>query len=279
MSNGTVSRLHNRTRETSDFQYRFRKSFRFDLLALYRLLQTSDLAREGMLHSGSFRFADHIYRNQASGRTFLGCWLDRLLLDFPSTRAMRSRFIKARNAIFDTALASYRSERIEVLTVPCGIPRDYAEAIENLHRTHPNIAGQMWYTGLDLDPAAIEEGRILLGSQANVAFVQGDALDAQCFPINRFHCICSTGLGEFLTDEDLLTLYSNIYQSLARGGLFYTSALRAGRFAVLLMEKFELRATYRTQDQVRMLMGKLPWSELRFIEDRSGLQTYVYAWK
>jgi len=44
-------------------------------------------------------------------------------------------------------------------------------------------------------------------------------------------------------------------------------------------EKFELRATYRTQDQVRMIMGKLPWSELRFIEDGAGLQTYVYARK
>ena len=44
-------------------------------------------------------------------------------------------------------------------------------------------------------------------------------------------------------------------------------------------EKFELRATYRTQDQVRMIMGKLTRSELRFIEDRPGLQTYVCAWK
>jgi hypothetical protein len=118
MSNGSVSRLHNRTRETADFDYRFRKSFRFDLLALYRVLQTSDLAREGILNSGSFRFADHIYRNQASGRTFFGCWLDCLLLDLPSTRAMRSRFVKATSTIFDTALASYGSERIEVLTVP-----------------------------------------------------------------------------------------------------------------------------------------------------------------
>jgi len=279
MSDRGVSKLYNRTSETFDFRYRFRMLFRFDLLLLYRLLQTSDLAREGMLNSGSFRFADHIYRNQASGRTFFGRWLDRLLLDFPSTRAMRSRFIKAKNAIFDFALASYGSERIEVLTVPCGIPRDYAEAIKNLNRSNPDIVRRMCYTGLDLDPAAIAEGRVLLGSQANVAFIQGDALDARCFPVDRFHCVCSTGLGEFLSDEDLFTLYSNIYQSLARGGLFYTSALRAGRFAVLLMEKFELRATYRTQDQVRMLMGKLPWSELRFIEDRSGLQTYVYAWK
>lgn len=279
MSNGGVSRLHNRTRETSDFQYRFRKSFRFDLLALYRLFQTSDLAREGMLNSGSFRFADHIYRNQASGRTFFGGWLDRLLLDFPSTRAMRSRFIKAKSAIFDFALASYGSERIEVLTVPCGIPRDYAEAIKNLNRSNPDIVRRMCYTGLDLDPVAIVEGRVLLGSQANVAFIQGDALDARCFPVDRFHCVCSTGLGEFLSDEDLFTFYGNIYQSLAPDGFLYTSALRAGRLAKWLMKTFELRATYRTRDQVRMIIGKLPWSQLRFVEDKSGLQTHIYARK
>lgn len=232
-----------------------------------------------MLHSGSFRFADHIYRNQASGRTFFGRWLDRLLLDFPSTRAMRSRFNKARNAIFDFALASYGSERIEVLTVPCGIPRDYAEAIKNLNRSNPDIVRRMCYTGLDLDPVAIAEGRVLLGSQANVAFIKGDALDARCFPVDRFHCVCSTGLGEFLSDEDLFTFYGNIYQSLAPDGLFYTSALRAGRLAKWLMKTFELRATYRTRDQVRMIIGKLPWSELRFVEDKSGLQTHIYARK
>jgi len=232
-----------------------------------------------MLNSGSFRFADHIYRNQASGRTFFGRWLDRLLLDFPSTRAMRSRFVKAKNAIFDIALASYGSERIEVLTVPCGIPRDYAETIENLNRTNPDIVRRMCYTGLDLDPAAIAEGRTLLGSQANVAFVQGDALDARFFPINRFHCVCSTGLGEFLSDEDLFTFYGNIHQSLVPDGFFYTSALRVGRLAKWLMKTFELRATYRTRDQVRTIIGKLPWSELRFVEDRSGLQTYIYARK
>jgi SAM-dependent methyltransferase len=279
MSDRGRSRLYNRTRETSDFRYRFRKLFRFDLLVLYRLLQTSDLAREGMLNSGSFRFADHIYQNQASGRTLFGRWLDRLLLAFPSTRAMRSRFVKAKNAIFDIALASYGSERIEVLTVPCGIPRDYAEAIESLNRTHPDIVRRMWYTGLDLDPAAIAQGRTLLGSQANVAFVQGDALDARCFPVNRFYCVCSTGLGEFISDEDLFTFYGNIYKSLAPDGLFYTSALRAGRLAKWLMKTFELRAMYRTRDQVRLIIGKLPWSELRFVEDRSGLQTYIYARK
>jgi SAM-dependent methyltransferase len=279
MSNGSVSRLHNRTRATADFDYRFRKPFRFDLLALYRVLQTSDLAREGILNSGSFRFADHIYRNRASGRTFFGCWLDRLLLDLPSTRTMRSRFVKATNTIFDTALASHGSERIEVLTVPCGIPRDYAEAIKNLNQFNPNIVRRMCYTGLDLDPAAIAEGRVLLGSQANFAFIQGDALDARCFPVDRFHCVCSTGLGEFLSDEDLFTFYGNIYQSLAPDGLFYTSALRAGRLAKWLMKTFELRATYRTRDQVRMIIGKLPWSELRFVEDKSGIQTYIYARK
>jgi hypothetical protein len=94
-----------------------------------------------------------------------------------------------------------------------------------------------------------------------------------------FIASAAPGLGEFISDEDLFTFYGNIYKSLAPDGLFYTSALRAGRLAKWLMKTFELRAMYRTRDQVRLIIGKLPWSELRFVEDRSGLQTYIYARK
>jgi hypothetical protein len=272
-------RLYNRTRETDDFLHRFRESFRFDLVFLLKVLQTSDLAKEGILNSGSFRFADHIYRNEPSGGNLLGHWLDRLFLSLPSTRAMRCRFLNARDAILQAAPINHDVERIEILTVPCGIPRDYAEAVKVLYRSNPNVAGRIQYTGLDLDPEAIEEAKELLGLQPNVRFVQGDALEPRYFPANRFHCVCSTGLGEFLSDEDLLLFYSNIFQSVAPGGLFYTSALRAGRFAAALMETFELRATYRTRDQVRDILSRLSWSQLRFVEDSSGLQTYVYARK
>jgi len=74
-----------------------------------RLLQTfgtttgpmtlSDLAREGIANSGSFRFADHIYAGLASGRTPLGRFLDRRLLATPAACAFRRRYQRAQSAI------------------------------------------------------------------------------------------------------------------------------------------------------------------------------------
>jgi hypothetical protein len=42
----------------------------------------SDLGREGIIKPGSYRFADHIYRNQPSGR-----WINALFLAMPATQA------------------------------------------------------------------------------------------------------------------------------------------------------------------------------------------------
>ena len=51
----------NFTRQTADLPAKFRSQGRWDLLALYHILQLSDFAREGIAHSGSYRFADHLY--------------------------------------------------------------------------------------------------------------------------------------------------------------------------------------------------------------------------
>jgi hypothetical protein len=47
----------------------------------------SDLGREGIINSGSYRFADHIYRNQPSGRGLFGRWINALFLAMPATQA------------------------------------------------------------------------------------------------------------------------------------------------------------------------------------------------
>ena len=45
-------------------------------IPLYFVLRSSDLAREGLDHSGSWRFADHIYKGEPSGWGPLGRWLE-----------------------------------------------------------------------------------------------------------------------------------------------------------------------------------------------------------
>jgi SAM-dependent methyltransferase len=270
------SRLYNETRVTDDFEEKFRTLKRVDLVLLLRVLQSSDLAREGIANSGSFRFADHLYRNRASGTGFSGRILDRIFLNLPSARAMRRRFVYARDCMIATATSS-SANPVEILTVPCGIPRDVLETIQFLRNADPATSAKMRFTGFDLDPCALQAANQMLPRGAT--WLQVDALDPFAFPADRFHLISSTGLGEFLSDTDLLRFYRNVHKSLRDRGCFFTSAVRSDRLSKRLLKQFELSHVNRNELDLFSILSQLPWRELRFEEDSSGLQTYVYAVK
>jgi hypothetical protein len=91
--------LPNRTRRSESIPRRLVAEGKYHLLPVYALLTTSDLAREGIRNSGSFRFADHIYRNEPSGRYGVGRVLDSVLLKLRGARSMRSRFFHSRREV------------------------------------------------------------------------------------------------------------------------------------------------------------------------------------
>src|SRR5215212_10104789 len=107
----TTRRLANRTRVSRSIPRRLVAERKFHLLPVYALLRTSDLAREGIENSGSFRFADHVYRAKASGRYGLGVLLDGVLLRLRGARSMRNRFFHSQRALL-AALTASDSERI-----------------------------------------------------------------------------------------------------------------------------------------------------------------------
>lgn len=245
------------------------------MLALYHLLRWSDFGREGIERSGSYRFADHLYRNVASGRGWLGRWLDRRLLDLPSARAMRQRYLKAKEAIAD-ALEN-RNGPLHLLAIPCGIPRDVSElAVE-----WPDAAQRIRYAGMDLDPEVLAAARAhlaatLVGSQE---FIEGNALVAGDFPRRPIDFVVSTGLGEFLDDEQLAIFYGNVFATLEEGGTFFTSATAFERRSDYLMKAFEMEAHYRDKQRTEAILRRHPWRELNFASDATGLQTFVLARK
>src|SRR5919112_6682932 len=96
---GSADQLPNRTRRSASIPRRLVAERKYHLLPVYALLTTSDLAREGIRNSGSFRFADHIYRNEPSGRYGVGRVLDRVLLGLRGARSMRSRFLHSRREL------------------------------------------------------------------------------------------------------------------------------------------------------------------------------------
>ena len=279
-----MTRPANFTRHSTDFVEKFRREGRFHLIPLYHLLRLSDFAREGMENSGSYRFADHLYRAEPSGRGLLGRWLDRLLLGLPASRSMRQRCFASRAALrraFAAHVASGEPAPFRILTVPCGLPRDVRDFAEEIAREQPALLPRIAYAGLDLDPRVIDAARVFLQDsalQAPQLFV-GDALNAADFPDTRPHFIASTGLGEFLDDPDLARFYRHVFASLAPGGTFFTSAAARGRGSDHLLRAFELEVRYRTRAEVAPLLERVPWQSITFTRDAIGLQTFVQAVK
>ena len=274
----------NFTRRTRDLAGKFRRERRYGTLALYHLLRLSDLAREGIERSGSFRFADHLYANRASGRGTLGWLIDRVLLSLPAARTMRQRCTEA-SAEMSRAFAGHRAAgkagAFRILTVPCGLPRDVRDFAARLEAREPGAAARIEYTGLDLDADAIAAAQeFLAGSPVRLPrFVHADALDEASYPAASFDFIASTGLGEFLDDDRLAFLYANVHSALAPGGVFFTSALACEPRSDALLRAFEFDARYRTRAEIERLLGGQPWRECPCNDDARGRQTFVRAIK
>jgi SAM-dependent methyltransferase len=263
----------NFTRRTEDLPAKFRGEGRWHLIPIYHLLQLSDFGREGIAHSGSYRFADHLYRNEPSGRGWTGRILDRILLNLPAARGMRSRCAQAKMEMRLALTATRSSRPFRILTVPCGIPRDVYQLAQ------ASGSERIEYRGMDIDPVVIEAAReFLAGSNLqSPALVQGNALDISTWPSAKFDFISSTGLGEFLTDEELGVFYRNVYEALAPGGVFFTSATACEPRSDWLLRAFELDANYRSKSAVESLLLRFPWRSLAFTHDATGLQTFVRA--
>src|SRR3954470_11251293 len=141
----------NFTRRSGSFVRRFAREGRFHLIPIYWLLRLSDFAREGMENSGSYRFADHMYRGIPSGRGIVGKWLDRLLLNLPAARSMRRRCFAATgsmHAAFARHLLSHLDAPFRILTVPSGLPRDVRDFALAIARRDPGLLPLIEYTGM-----------------------------------------------------------------------------------------------------------------------------------
>jgi len=272
--------LYNRTRRTENLPAKFRSAHRWDLLLLHGLLRRSFLGREGIENSGSFQFADHLYRNIPRGEGVSGWLMDRILLSLPAARVMRRRYFRAKTEMLSAFKNDgFSSAVFRVLTVPCGIPRDVADFIESVVATTSGRSVE--YYGMDLDPAVLKAAADHLASRKidHSRLVCGDALIAENYPQTQFDFVASTGLGEFLTDIQLEALYRNIHQVLRPGGVFYTSALDREPISEWLMRPFELHARYRSETNLRGILAGQPWREVKLEPDQSHRQTYVVARK
>lgn len=267
----------NRTRTSPSIPRRLLREGKPHLLPLYALLRTSDLAREGIESSGSYRFADHVYRGRPSGRYVVGRLLDRLLLRRRGARAMRSRFLHARAQIVAAARSQSPARPFRVLSVPCGIARELVEAAAILRVESPSVERRSRFFGLDLDPRPLALSRELAGPAPNLHLLQGDAFDPAAYP-TPVDVVVSNGFGDFLTDEELVRFWSICRVALREGGILVTSGMRRDPLADYLMRELaELSVHYRGPGELLRLLRRAGFSNPHARQDETGLLTMLVA--
>jgi SAM-dependent methyltransferase len=301
--------LKNRTRRSVSIPRKLARDGQLHLLPLYYLLRLSYLAKEGVDNSGSYRFADHIYLGRPIGRTPLGRWIDARLLEMPAARAFRCRYqmaseivLRSLGELVNEASAESETTRptqsslsvsagsdrtrpaessLRVLAIPCGIPRDILEVTRALQHEQPSLLRRLEYCGMDLDPRVLRLANTLLRESGLREFRLhcGNALFADDYPRGPFRLVISTGLGEFLSDDELAEFYGHIYHVLEDGGLFYTSASARGRGSDTLLRIAEILPQYRAAAELEPMIRRYPWRRVTLTQHSTGLQTFVEAIK
>lgn len=274
-------RYYNRTRESASLPLALLRRGRVLALPIYAALRRSDLAREGFDHSGSYRFADHIYRGTPSGRGAFGRWLDARLLSLPAVRSFRSRFEASRDELV-TFLRERASTpgRLDVLSAPCGIPRELADAYRAFRESGVPLVADLAFHGLDLDPLALRDAVRFAADQGLAPFIphQGDAFEPSAYSDGLDFITC-TGLAEFLNDEELEQLYGIFFDRLRPGGVFVTSGMRGRPLSNYLLRLAELKVHYRTAPDLERLAKRHAFSSVETRVDRFGLQSILVARK
>ena len=271
-------KLVNATRTTKSIPRKLLTTGQLHLLPVYYLMQLSDLAREGILNSGSHEFADHIYRSEASGQFMVGILIDKILLSLPSSRSFRNRYYHARDEIIRHALANNKSQ-INILSIPSGIPREIIEAASKLRRDFPVVFQRSKFYCVDKDPVALKKGMALIKEHqfTNFEVIRGDAFDVGAYP-GEMDIITSTGFGEFLGDSDLRTFYNMCFEKLSDTGTFITSATVRHRFSDYLMKNIaELITQYREEPVVTDIFSRTKFKLSKLQRDTHGYQIFITA--
>ena len=272
-------RFYNRTRHSESLSWALLRKGRVLALPLYAALRRSDLAREGFDHSGSHRFADHIYRGQPSGRGWFGTWLDARLLALPAVHSFRSRFYAARDEL--SAFLQARAGtpgHLDVLSAPCGIPRELVEGRRAFAASGCPSVANVTFHGLDLDAAVLAEAAQFARAGGAEPFVphHGDVFARDSYP-EAVDFITCTGLAEFLDDERLSELYRIFFDRLAPGGILVTSGMRRRPLSDYLLRLAEISIHYRTAQDLERLARQLPFKQVRTRVDKFGIQSILVA--
>jgi SAM-dependent methyltransferase len=134
---------------------------------------------------------------------------------------------------------------------------------------------------MDLDPELLKiaENWMAPLDLGNYEIIRGNARLAEEYPKESFDFVVSAGLGEFLKADEIEVLLPQCPQRSRPGGVLYASVMRYEKRSESFLKTFELFTRFRTVDQLGTLLNKVPWRNLKLVQDETGLQTYVHAVK
>jgi hypothetical protein len=276
-----MSRLVNVTKVSEDIAARLRKDKKYHLLPIYHLLRMSKLGREAIENNGSFRFADHVYGGRPDGTNAVGKILDRILLNLPSARSFRNRYLHSRDELHKVmAERTTQTDPIDILAVPSGLARELFDVASDI-QLDDNLQKRTTFHFIDLD----NEPLSLISAQAEKAghkiqIYQGDAFEEQTYNNKTYDAIVSLGFVDFLNDEEALAFYTMILTKLKPGGKFITSGLLPHKLSDYLMRQFaELHTSYRSRDDLIALAETAGYNNFTASTDQYGLQTLLVCTK
>jgi Methyltransferase domain len=107
-----------------------------------------------------------------------------------------------------------------VLSVPCGMPRELVEGAALVRERGAGLQ-RVKFHGLDPDPEVLEQANLCAQPGGLNPFLvhQGAALSPASYP-GPVDFVTSTGLAEFLNDQQLTELCAAIFAALRPGGTF-----------------------------------------------------------
>ena len=272
-----MSPFYNVTRTASSIPRKLLAEGKWYWVPVYYLLLTSDLAREGIWYSGSYRFADHIYAGKPKGRFLIGTLLDAILLRLPSASAFRYRYERVKEELINHVTSA--AGATTVLSVPSGLAREFFELgkITAVRCADPK---RIILRGMDLDAVLVADlTQRATSEKLDMEFRVGDALSAQSYePANDL--IISIGFLDFLPDEEASRFFAIVYDALNPGGRFITSGMQPHRLTDFLMRQFaELHAIYRSKDELERLALDAGFACIESTQDNYKLQTVIVATK
>ena len=200
-------------------------------------------------------------------------------MELPAVRSFRNRFHAARDELAAfLRLRAGQPGRLDVLSAPCGIPRDLVEGNRAFRASGVPARATVTFHGLDLDTTALQDAVAFTRAEGLDPFVplHGDIFDPASYP-TEMDFITSTGLAEFLDDEQMGNLFSIFFDRLRPGGVFLTSGMRGRPVSDYLLRLAELDVHYRTAADLERLARRLPFSRIDTRVDDLGLQAILIA--